>query len=143
LLVIFRLLMILLSLADSEGVALIGLGGVNLDCLTVFSKFNPISLVLSDPISYLLSELLLSLWHFLDMWEAFVRVFANLSNFLLNWANNCFAGLGFLPAFLAVLKSAFTVPSFVYLQQSLVACVVCTPPCFFHSLQDFSKWTFL
>ncbi len=43
--------MILLSLADSEGVALIGLGGVNLDRLMAFSKFNPNFLVLPDPIS--------------------------------------------------------------------------------------------
>jgi hypothetical protein len=74
----------MLLLADSEGVALIGLGGVNLDRLTAFSKFNPDILVLPDQISYLLLELLLSLWHFLDLWEAFLRVFSNLSNFLLN-----------------------------------------------------------
>ncbi len=133
------LLTILLSLADSEGVALIRLGGVNLDHLTVFSRFNPTSLVLPDPISYSLSESLLSLWHFLDLWEAFLRVFSNLSNFLLNWANDCFAGLGFLPAFLAAQKLAFAVPSFSYLRQSLVVCVVCAPPYFLHSLQDFSN----
>jgi hypothetical protein len=135
--------MILLLLAYSEGVALIGLGGVNLDRLTAFSKFNLNFLVLPNPISYLLSESLLSLRHFLDLWEAFLRVFSNLSNFLLNWANHCFTGLGFLPAFLAVRKLAFTIPSFSYLWQSLVACVVCAPPCFFHSSQDLSKWTFL
>jgi hypothetical protein len=67
LLAIFRLLTILLSLANSEGVALIGLGGVNLDYLTAFSKFNPNFLVLPDPISYLLSELLSSLQCFLDL----------------------------------------------------------------------------
>jgi hypothetical protein len=104
-----------------------------------FSKFNPNFLVLPDPIFYSLSELLLSLRHLLDLWEAFLRVFSNLSNFLLNWANNCFAGLGFLPAFLAAGKSAFTVLSFSYLRQSLVACVVCAPPCFLHSSQDLSK----
>jgi hypothetical protein len=135
--------MILLLLANSEGVAFIGLGGVILDCLTALSKFNPNFLVLPNPISYLLSELLLSLRHFLDLWEAFLRVFSNLSNFLLNWSNNCFAGLGFLPAFLVAQKSAFTILSFSYLRQSLVACVVCTPPCFFHSLQDLSKRTLL
>jgi hypothetical protein len=121
--------MILLSLADSEGVALIRLGGVNLDHLMAFSKFNLNSLVLPDPISYSLSELLLSLRHFLDLWEAFLKVFSNLSNFLLNWANDYFAGLGVLPAFLAVQKLAFAILSFLYLWQPLVACVVCAPPC--------------
>jgi hypothetical protein len=123
--------------------ASIGLGGVNLDRLTAFSKFNPNFLVLPNPIFYLLSESLSSMWRFLDLWEAFLRVFSNLSNFLLNWANNCFAGLGFLPAFLAAWKLAFPIPSFLYLQQSLVACVVCSPPCFLHSSQDLSKRTFL
>ncbi len=130
LLAICWLLTILLLLADSEGVALIGLGGVNLDRLTAFSQFNPIFLVLPDPISYSLSESLSFLQRFLDLWEAFLGVFSNLSNFLLNWANACFAGLGFLPAFLAVRKSAFAVPSFSYFWQSLVACVVCAPPNF-------------
>ncbi len=139
----FWLLTILLSLADSEGVALIGLGGVNLDRLTAFSKFNPNFLVLPGPISYLLSELLLSLRRFLDLREAFLRVFSNLFNFLLNWVNNFFAGLGFLPAFLTPRKLTFTIPSFLYLQQSLVACIVCVPPCFLHSLQDYLKQTFL
>ncbi len=142
-LAIYRSLTILLLLADSEGVALIGLGGVKWDHLTAFSKFNPNFLVLLDPISYLLLELLSSLQHFLDLWEAFLRVFSNLSNFLLNWANDCFAGLGFLPAFLEDQKLAFTIPPFSYLRQSLVACIVCAPQCFLHSLQDFSKWTFL
>ncbi len=45
--------MILLSPADSVGVALTGLGGVNLDRLMAFSKFNPNFLVLPDPNSYL------------------------------------------------------------------------------------------
>ncbi len=96
----------MLLINKSEGVALTGLGGVNLDRLTAFSKFNPNFLVLPDPISYLLSELLLSLRCFLDLWEAFLRVFSYLSNFLLNWANDCFAGLGFLPAFLVAQKLA-------------------------------------
>jgi hypothetical protein len=71
----------------------------------------------------------LSLWRFLGLREAFLRVCSNLSNFLLNWANNCFDGLGFLPAFLAARKSTFTIPSFLYLQQSLVGCVVCVMSC--------------
>jgi hypothetical protein len=104
----------LLLLFVSEGIALIGLGEANLDRLTVFSKFNPMSLVLPDPISYLLSELLLSLRRFLDLREAFLRVFSNLSNFLLNWANDCFARLGFLPAFVAAPKLAFAMVSFLY-----------------------------
>ncbi len=133
----------LLLLANSEGVDLIGLGGVNLDHLMAFSKFNPNFLVLLEPIPYLLSESLLSLWCFLDLWEAFLRVFSNLSNFMVNWANDCFAGLAFLPAFLAVQKSALAVPSLLYLRQSLVACIVCMPPCFLHSSQDFSKQIFL
>ncbi len=74
------LLTISLSLSDSEGVALIGLGGVNLDRLMAFSKFNPNFLVLPNPIFYTLSESLSSLRHFLDLWEAFLRVFSNLSN---------------------------------------------------------------
>jgi hypothetical protein len=67
LLAIFLLLTIPLSLADSEGVALIGLGGVNFDRLTAFSKLYPNFLVLSDPISYSLLEWLSSLQHFLDL----------------------------------------------------------------------------
>jgi hypothetical protein len=89
--------------------------GVNLDHLTAFSKFNPNFLLLPDPISYLLSELLLSLRRFLDLWEAFLRVFSNLSNFLLNSANDSFAGLGFLPAFLAARKIGFCHPVFLIL----------------------------
>jgi hypothetical protein len=45
-------------------------------------------------------ELLLSLWCFLDLREAFLRVFSNLSNVLLNWANYCFAGLAFFTCLL-------------------------------------------
>jgi hypothetical protein len=41
---------------------------------------------------------------FLDLWEAFLIVFSKRSNFLLNWAKDCFVGLGFLPAFLAAQK---------------------------------------
>jgi hypothetical protein len=133
----------LISLADSEGVALIRLGEVNLDRLTAFSKFNLNFIVLPNPISYLLSESLSSLWRLLHLWEAILRVFSNLSNFLLNWANNCFTGLGSLPAFLAAWKSAFTVLCFLYLWQSLVACVVCAPPCFLHSSQRPLKTDFL
>ncbi len=73
-----------LLLAMSVGVALIGLGGVNLDRFTISPRFNPDFLILLNPISYLQSELLLSLWGFLDLREAFLRVFSNLSNFLLN-----------------------------------------------------------
>ncbi len=143
LLMVFWLLPIFLLLPNSEGLALIWLGRVNLERLMAFSKLNPNFLVLPNPIFYLLSESPLSLWQFLDLWEAFLRAFFNLSNFLLNQANNCFTWLGFLPAFLAVRKLAFTIPSFLYLWQSLEACVVCAPPFFLHSLQDLSKWTFL
>ncbi len=102
-------------LAISVGIALIRLGGVNFNRLKTFSKFNPNFLVLSNPISYLLSESPSSLRHFLGLREAFLRVFSNLSNYLLNWANNSFAGLGFLPDFLVAQKLAFTLPSFLYL----------------------------
>jgi hypothetical protein len=81
LLVVFRLIATSLLLANSEG--------VKLDRLTAFSKFNPNLLVLPNPISYSLSELLSSLQRSLDLWEAFLRVYFNLSNFLLNWADNC------------------------------------------------------
>jgi hypothetical protein len=114
-LAIFQLLTILLLLANPVGVALIRLGGVNFDRLIAFSKYNPNFLVLLNPISYLLSELLSSLQRFLDLREAFLYVFSNLSNFLLNWANGSFAGLGFLPAFLAAQKLAFTILSFLCL----------------------------
>ncbi len=81
----------------------------------VSPRFNPNFLVLPDPISYSLSELLLSLQRFLDLREAFLRDFSSLSNFLLNWANDCLAGLSFLPAILAAQKLAFTILSFLYL----------------------------
>ncbi len=48
-LAICQSLTILLLLANSEGAALIGLGGVNLDSLMAFSKLNPNFLVLPDP----------------------------------------------------------------------------------------------
>jgi hypothetical protein len=48
----------------------------------------------------------------------------------------------YLP-FLAARKLDFSFPSFSNLQQSQVLCVVCAPPCFLHSLQCFSKRTFL
>jgi hypothetical protein len=79
-LAIFQPLAISLLLANSEGVTLIGLGGVNLDRLTAFSKFNPNFLVLPNPVSYLLSELLTSLQCFLDLRGAFLRAFSNLYN---------------------------------------------------------------
>jgi hypothetical protein len=97
-LTIFRLQTTLLSLAYSEGVALIGLGGVNIDRLRAFSKFNPNFLVLPNPIYYLLLELLLSLRHFLDLWEAFLRVFSNLSNFLLGQTTALFDWVSYLPS---------------------------------------------
>ncbi len=124
------------------GVASIGLGGVDIVFLTVSPKFTSNFLVLPHPISYSLLDSLSSLRRFLDLRDAFLRDFSSLSNFLLTWAKDCLARLGFLTAFLAVQKSAFTVPSLLYLQQSLVACVVSGPPCFLHSLQDFSKCTF-
>ncbi len=133
---------IILIASDFSGGSFNWTKGSKLRPFMVSSRFNPNFLGLSNPISYLLSESLSSLWHFLDLREAFLRDFSSLSNFLFNWTNNCLAELGFLPAFLAA-QLAFTVPSFLYLQQSLVACVVCTPPCFLHSLQDILKQTFL
>jgi hypothetical protein len=99
--------------------------------------------MLPGPVFYLLSELLLFLRHFLDLGDAFLRVFSSLSTFLLNWVKDCLVGLAFLPGVLAVQKSAFTATSFLYLQQSLVERIVCAPPCFFHRSQCFSKQTFL
>ncbi len=116
-------------LAIRVRVALIRLGGVNLVFLAVSLKFDPIFLVLPDPIPYSESELLSSLQRFLDLRDAFLRAFSSLSNFLLNWAKDCLVRLGLLPAFLAALKLAFTILSFLYLRQSLILCVVCIPPC--------------
>jgi hypothetical protein len=98
--------------------------------------------MLPDPVSYLESELLSSLPHFLDLVLDFLIAFSSLSNFLLN-AKDCLAGLDFILLFLAVQESAFYVPSFPYLQQSLILCVVCTPPCFLQRSQCFSVKAFL
>ncbi len=73
----------------SVGVALIGLGGVNLDRFTVSPIFNPNFLLQLDPISYLLSELLSSLRRFFDLRVAILRDFSSFSNFSLNWVNDC------------------------------------------------------
>jgi hypothetical protein len=75
-------------IAIREGMTLIGLGGVNLVFLTISPKFNPIFLVLPDPIPYSELELLSSLRHILDLIDAFLRVFLSFSNVLLNWAKD-------------------------------------------------------
>jgi hypothetical protein len=57
----------ILIASNLVGGALIGLGGVNLDCWMAFSIFYPNFLVLLNPIFYLLSELLSSLQRYLDL----------------------------------------------------------------------------
>jgi hypothetical protein len=54
-----------------------------------------------------------------------------------------FAGLVFTPPFFAARISAFSDPSFSYLWQSIVLCVVCVPPCFLQRLQCFLVQAFL
>jgi hypothetical protein len=109
----------------------------------VSPKFNSIFPMLPDPIPYLESESLSSLRHFLDLAVDFLIAFMSLSNFSLNWAKDCLAGLGFFPPFVAARKSAFSDLSFSCLRQSFVLCIVCMPPCFLQRLQCFSKRTFL
>ena len=98
--------------------------------------------MLPDPIPYLESESLSLRRRFRFLVSCFLRTFLSLSNLSLNWAKDCFAGLGFFPPFLAAWKSNFSVPSFSKQRQSRVLCVVCVPPCFLHRSQCFSVRTF-
>ncbi len=99
--------------------------------------------MLPDPILYSELESLSSLRHFLDLALDFLIAFSSLSNFSVNWAKDCLAGLGFFQPFLVAWKLAFSDPSFSNLWQSFVLCIVCVPPCFLQRSWSFSKWTFL
>jgi hypothetical protein len=99
--------------------------------------------MLPDPIPYSESESLSLQRRFCFLVSRFLRTFSSLSNFSLNCAKDCFAGLGFFPPFLAARKSAFSVPSFSKRRQSQVLWVVYAPPCFLHRSQCFSVRTFL
>ncbi len=126
----------------SSGVALIGLGGVNLVFLRVSPKFMTTFPMLLDPIPYSESELLLLRRRFHFLVSFFLNTFPSLSLFLLNCAKDCFVGLGFFPSFLAARKLDFSVPSFSKQRQSRVLCLVYVPPCFLHRSQCFSVRTF-
>ncbi len=126
----------------SLGVALIGLGGVNLVFLQVSPKFMTTFPMLPDPIPYSESELLLLRRRFRFLVSFFLSTFLSLSNFSLNCAKDCFVGLGFFPPFLAARKLDFSIPSFSKRQQLRVLCVVYAPPCFMHRSQCFSVRTF-
>ncbi len=95
-LAISRSLTILLSLANSVGVVLIGLGGVNLDCLTAFSKFNPNFLVLPDPISY-----------YLRLTGSFLKSLLQLVQFLAQLGERLFYWIGFLTCLLGGAEIGF------------------------------------
>ena len=81
------------SLVMLSGVALIGLEGVNLVFLRVSPKFITTFSMLPDPIPYSESESL-SRRRFRFLVSRFLRTFSSLSNLSLNWAKDCFAGLG-------------------------------------------------
>jgi len=125
-----------------SGVALIGLEGVNLVFLRVSPKFITTFSMLPDPIPYSESESLSLRRRFRFLVSRFLRTFSSLSNLSLNWAKDCFVGMGFFPPFLAARKSDFSVPSFSKRRQSRVLCVVYAPPCFLHRSQCFSVRTF-
>ena len=106
------------------GVALIGLEGVNLVFLRVSPKFITTYSMLPDPIPYSESESLSLRRRFRFLVSRFLRTFSSLSNLSLNWAKDCFVGMGFFPPFLVARKSDFSVPSFSKRRQSRVLCVV-------------------
>ncbi len=85
----------------SLGVALIGLGGVNLVFLRVPPKFITTFPMLPDPIPYSESESLSLQRRFCFLVSFFLSTFSSLSNFLLNCGKDCFVGLGFFPPFVA------------------------------------------
>jgi hypothetical protein len=96
-----------LSLVMSLGVALIGLGGVNLVFLQVSPKFITTFPMLPDPIPYSESELLSLLRGFRFLVSFFLITFSSLSDFLFNCVKDCFTKLGFFPPFLVARKSDF------------------------------------
>ena len=97
--------------------------------------------MLPDPIPYSESESLSLRRRFRFLVSRFLRTFSSLSNLSLNWAKDCFAGLGFFPPFLAARKSDFSVPSFSKRRQ--VLCVVYAPPCFLQRSRCFLVRAFL
>ncbi len=79
---------------------------------------------------------------FLSSGALFLDAFSSFSNCLHIYAKDCFAGVGFFLPFLVAWKLAFSDPSFSYLQQSFVLCIVYAPPSFFQRSQCFLKQTF-
>ena len=112
------------------GVALIGLEGVNLVFLRVSPKFITTFSMLPDPIPYSESESLSLRRRFRFLVSRFLRTFSSLSNLSLNWAKDCFVGMGFFPPFFVARKSDFSVPSFSKRRQWQALCIVYAPPCF-------------
>ncbi len=99
--------------------------------------------MLPDPIPYSELESLL-LWQYCFLFVlCFLIIFLKLSNFLLHCTKDCLVGLCFCLPLLAARKSAFSAPSFLYLQQSFVLYVVYAPPWFLQRLQCFLMWAFL
>jgi hypothetical protein len=131
-----------LSLVMSLGVALTGLGGLNLVFLQISLKFITTFPMLPDPIPYSESESLSLRRRFRFLVSFFLITFSSLSNFLLNCAKDCFVGLGFFPPFLAARKSDFSVLSFSKRRQLQILCIVYAPPCFLQRLQYFLVRTF-
>jgi hypothetical protein len=109
------------SLAIRVGVALIGLGGVNLVFLKVSPKFIAIFPMLSDPIPYSESELLSSLQRLFNLAPCFLITFSSFSNFLLYCAKSSLWGW-FLSGFLRSMKIGFFQSSFLILMT--IFCVV-------------------
>ena len=120
----------------SLGVALIGLGGVNLVFLWVSPKFMTTFPMLPNPIPYSESESLLLLQRFHFLVSHFLSTFSRLSNFLLNCVKD------FFPPFLAARKTDFSISSFSKQRQSRVLYIVNAPSCFSHRSQCFSVVTF-
>ncbi len=104
--------------------------------LMVSPEFNSNFLVLANPTPYSELELLSLYWRFCTFSLNFVNAFLSYSNFLLNCVKFWFMGFDFLPLFLAAWKSDFSFPSFSYLQQSRVLCMVYAPPCLLHRSQS-------
>ncbi len=89
------------------GVALIGLGGVNLVFLMVSPKFISFLPMLPDPIPYSESESLSLQQCLFQLASYFLIASSSLSIFSLNCIKDFFMGLGFFPPFLAAWKSIF------------------------------------
>ena len=98
----------------------------HLDLLLLFPMYSP---VFSDPFSYSLSETLSSLsskqQRFREAFLAdFMTSFSSFESLSMSWANK----FPVLPVDLvSAWPNVFNDPSFLYLRQSLVLCVVCGP----------------